>query len=45
MIYGKGTSAYRILYRIIEADEQGLGIVRVLHVRHAAQRWLGEEGV
>lgn len=42
MVYGKGGSAYRILYRIIEPRNEEPGIVRILHVRHAAQRRLGE---
>ena len=42
MVYGKGSSAYRILYRIIEPDSEEQGIVRILHARHAAQQRLGQ---
>jgi len=42
IIYGKGGSAYRILYRVIEPPEgDEPGLVRVLHVRHAMQQPLG----
>jgi hypothetical protein len=41
IIYGKGASAYRILYRVIEPGGNDPGIVRVLHVRHAMQQPLG----
>ena len=42
MVYGKGGSAYRILYRVIEPEGEEPGIVRILHVRHAARQRLGE---
>jgi plasmid stabilization system protein ParE len=38
MIYGRGRSAYRILYRVLEPEEGSPGIVRILHVRHAARQ-------
>lgn len=38
MIYGRGNSAYRILYRVIEPEGDEPGIVRVQHVRHALQK-------
>lgn len=41
IIHGKGGSAYRILYRVIEPQGNDPGIVRVLHVRHAMQQPLG----
>ena len=38
MLYGKGNSAYRILYRVFEPEaEEELGIVRIQHVRHTRQ--------
>ena len=43
LLYGKGGMAYRIMYRIIEPSGDESGIVRVLHFRHAAQRYFGEE--
>jgi plasmid stabilization system protein ParE len=42
MIYGTGRSAYRVLYRVLEPEDDSPGIVRVLHVRHAARQRLGE---
>ena len=41
MIYGKGSAAYRILYHIIEPQDDEPGRVRVLHVRHASQQRAG----
>jgi plasmid stabilization system protein ParE len=43
MLYGSGSSAYRVLYRVIEPQKDEAGIVRVLHIRHASRRPLGEE--
>ena len=42
MIYGRGRSAYRILYRVLDPEEGSPGIVRILHVRHAAQQRLDQ---
>jgi plasmid stabilization system protein ParE len=39
LLYGRGRNAYRILFCIVDAET-----VRILHVRHTAQRWLGEAG-
>lgn len=39
LLYGRGSSAYRILYCILEPDT-----VRILHVRPGAQRHLGDDG-
>ena len=39
-VYGKGGSAYRILYRVIEPLGGEPGIVRISHVRHSARRRL-----
>ncbi|MGL5035234.1 MAG: type II toxin-antitoxin system RelE/ParE family toxin [Microcystaceae cyanobacterium] len=41
LIYGRGHNCYRVLFTIIE--EKGLSKVRILHVRHAAQRTIGEK--
>jgi plasmid stabilization system protein ParE len=43
LVYGKGRSAYRILYRVIDPSGQEPGIVRILHIRHASQKRLDEE--
>ncbi|MBD2443321.1 hypothetical protein H6G25_08965 [Dolichospermum sp. FACHB-1091] len=40
IIYGKGRNAYRIIFTIIEGEE--ISIVRVLHIRHAAQQTISE---
>src|SRR5437660_12710683 len=42
MIYGQGRGAYRVLYRVLEPEEGSPGIVRILHVRHAARQHLGK---
>jgi plasmid stabilization system protein ParE len=42
MIYGKGRSAYRILYRVFEPEGDEPGVVRILHVRHAARQRLDQ---
>jgi plasmid stabilization system protein ParE len=42
MLYGRRGNAYRILYRVIEPEEGSLGIVRVLHVRHASRQRSGQ---
>ena len=42
MIYGKGSAAYRILYRVIEPGDGDPGVVRIVRVRHAARRLIGE---
>ena len=41
LLYGKGQHTYRILFTVL--DEQATPNVRVLHIRNAAQRTLGEE--
>ena len=41
LLYGKGQHTYRILFTVL--DEQTTPAVRVLHIRNAAQRTLGEE--
>lgn len=40
LLYGKGQHTYRILFTVL--DEPTQSTVRVLHVRNAAQRTLGE---
>lgn len=36
--------SYRILFTLVDTDQDGSAdTVRILHVRHAARRWLGEE--
>jgi plasmid stabilization system protein ParE len=42
MIYGRGRSAYRVLYRVFEPEQGTSGLVRVLHVRHAARQRLDQ---
>jgi plasmid stabilization system protein ParE len=44
MIYGTGRGAYRIMYRVFEPEEANPGVVRVLHVRHAARQRPGSAG-
>ncbi|MEM9541980.1 MAG: type II toxin-antitoxin system RelE/ParE family toxin [Cyanobacteria bacterium P01_E01_bin.42] len=39
-LYGKGRSSYLILFTIVEDNEES--IVRILHIRHASQKTLGE---
>jgi plasmid stabilization system protein ParE len=44
LVYGRGGAACRILFTIIDPDVgEDDFVVRILHVRHAAQRDLGEE--
>lgn len=40
LIYGKGKHTYRILFTVL--DELAQPTVRVLHIRNASQRTLGE---
>lgn len=43
LLYGRGMNAYRILYHLTDADGDGTtDTLRVLHIRHGAQQWLGE---
>lgn len=42
LLHGRGRNAYRILFTIFEPDAvESEPVVRVLHVRHCAQRDLG----
>lgn len=40
ILYGRGQHTYRILFTVLE--EQAIPTVRILHVRNAAQRAIGE---
>jgi plasmid stabilization system protein ParE len=40
LLYGRGRNSYRILFTIVEGED--VSTVRILHIRHAAQRTLGE---
>ncbi|MEB3292106.1 MAG: type II toxin-antitoxin system RelE/ParE family toxin [Synechococcales bacterium] len=40
LLYGRGKTAYRILFTVL--DEQTIPTVRILHVRNAVQRVIGE---
>ncbi|WP_341529759.1 type II toxin-antitoxin system RelE/ParE family toxin [Nostoc sp. UHCC 0302] len=40
ILYGRGRNSYRILFTILETTD--FSIVRILHIRHAAQQTLGE---
>ncbi len=41
LLYGRGRNSYRILFTIVEG--QDISTVRILHIRYASQRTLGEE--
>ncbi len=42
LLYGRGRSAYRVLFMVVEPNGPGEdAVVRVLHIRHGAQRDLG----
>ncbi|MEM9091131.1 MAG: type II toxin-antitoxin system RelE/ParE family toxin [Cyanobacteria bacterium P01_F01_bin.53] len=40
LIYGKGKSTYRIIFTVL--DDQPVKTVRILHIRNATQRPVGE---
>jgi plasmid stabilization system protein ParE len=40
LLYGKSRNSYRILFTIVETEE--MSVVRILHIRHAAQQTIGE---
>lgn len=40
LLYGRGRNSYRILFTILENQESS--IIRILHIRHAAQETLGK---
>ncbi len=42
LLYGKGRNSYRILFTILERED--IATVRILHIRHAAQKTLGMNG-
>jgi plasmid stabilization system protein ParE len=41
LLYGRGRSSYRILFTILEG--KSLSTVRILHIRNALQRGIGED--
>ncbi len=43
MLYGKGRSAYRVLYAVFEPSDGDPGIVRIVRVLHAMRRPYGED--
>lgn len=40
LLYGSGKTTYRILFTIF--DDQPIPTVRIIHIRHAVQRAIGE---
>ncbi len=40
LLYGRGNAVYRILFVVL--DDQPIPTVRVLHIRNAAQKMIGE---
>ncbi|BAY61377.1 plasmid stabilization system protein [Calothrix brevissima NIES-22] len=43
LLYGQGKQTYRILFTVLE--DQAIPTVRILHIRHAAQKTIGEPEV
>jgi plasmid stabilization system protein ParE len=41
LLYGRGRNSYRVLFTILEKPD--MSIVRILHIRHASQRTIGED--
>lgn len=41
LLYGRGRTAYRIVFTILETEE--ISSVRILHIRHSSQQAIGEE--
>jgi plasmid stabilization system protein ParE len=41
LLYGRGRTAYRIVFTILETEE--ISSVRILHIRHSSQKAIGEE--
>jgi plasmid stabilization system protein ParE len=41
LLYRHGSTTYRILFIVIEATEEDIGIVRITRVLHGAQQHLG----
>ena len=41
LLYGRGRNTYRILFTILEINNSST--VRILHVRHASQKTIGEQ--
>jgi plasmid stabilization system protein ParE len=42
LLYGRGRNIFRILFAVHQAEDGEEATVRILHVRHAAQRAIGE---
>ena len=40
LLYGSGRNSYRVLFTILE--RQDISTIRILHIRHASQRTMGE---
>jgi plasmid stabilization system protein ParE len=43
LLYGQGKQTYRILFTVLE--DQPVPTVRIVHIRHAAQKTIGEPEV
>ncbi len=43
LLYGQGKHTYRILFTVLE--DQLIPTVRILHIRHAAQKTIGDQEV
>jgi plasmid stabilization system protein ParE len=41
LLYGKGRTAYRIIFTILENEE--VNSIRILHIRHSSQQPVGAE--
>jgi plasmid stabilization system protein ParE len=41
LLYGRGRNSYRVLFTILE--RQDMSTIRILHIRHASQRTIGED--
>jgi len=40
LLYGRGRNSYRILFTILEGED--ISTIRILYIRHASQRVIGE---
>ena len=41
LLYGRGRNSYRVIFTVLEW--QNISTVRILHIRHAFQKTIGEE--
>lgn len=41
LLYGRGRNSYRVLFTVLE--RQNVSTVRILHIRHASQKTIGED--